>query len=69
MDIRKAIRELYEEKRRLDEVIHSLEELQKTKAVAENAGPRRGRKAMDAAARQEVSRRMKKYWANRRKQG
>ncbi len=66
MDIRKTIRELYEEKKRLDEVIASLEELQ-AKAV-EGAAKRRGRKSMDAAGRQEVSRRMKKYWADRRKQ-
>lgn len=67
MDIRKVIRELHEEKRRLDEVISSLEELQRNKAL-EIPGKRRGRKSMDAAARQEVSNRMKEYWASRRKQ-
>lgn len=67
MDIRKTIRELYEEKKRLDEVIASLEELQKAKAV-ESPAKRRGRKSMDVTGRQEVSRRMKKYWADRRKQ-
>ena len=69
MDLLKAIRALHQEKKRLDQVIASLEELQKT-----GAGPepkllnRRGRKSMDAEARKEVSERMKKYWAMRRKQ-
>ncbi|HLI85600.1 MAG TPA: hypothetical protein VKV17_16920 [Bryobacteraceae bacterium] len=71
MDLYKAIRELYSEKEKLERVIASLEELQRT---AGGAGPRldgvrrRGRKSMNAKERQEVSERMKKYWASRRNQ-
>jgi hypothetical protein len=70
MNINKAIRELYEEKRRLDRVIASLEEMQRNAAVHGVPVPekRRGRKSMDLKARQEVSERMKRYWAARRKQ-
>jgi hypothetical protein len=32
-----------------------------------NSGKRRGRKSMNLQERAEVSERMKKYWANRRK--
>jgi molybdenum-dependent DNA-binding transcriptional regulator ModE len=70
MDLYKAIRDLYAEKEKLEKVIASLEELQK---AAEAAGTpvvkkRRGRKSMDQSERQEVSERMRRYWANRRKQ-
>jgi hypothetical protein len=70
MNINKAIRELYEEKKRLDRVIASLEEMQRTAAVPGLPLPekRRGRKSMDPQARQEVSERMKRYWDTRRKQ-
>lgn len=70
MNINKAIRELYEEKRRLDRVIASLEEMQRNAAAHGVAVPekRRGRKSMDLKARQEVSERMKRYWDARRKQ-
>lgn len=70
MDLYKAIQDLYAEKEKLERVIASLEELQRT-AGSVPALPkgvqRRGRKSMDAAERQEVSERMKRYWANRRK--
>ena len=71
MDLYKAIQDLYAEKEKLERVIASLEELQlaagggippKTKS-----GKPRGRKSMSAEERQEVSARMKKYWAGRRK--
>lgn len=71
MNINKAIRELYEEKSRLDRVIASLEEMQRNAAALPAALPetrKRGRKSMDEHARQEVSARMKKYWDARRKQ-
>jgi hypothetical protein len=71
MDLYKTIRELYAEKEKLERVISSLEELQRSASGAANAavvGKRRGRKSMNAKERQEVSERMKKYWANRRKQ-
>ncbi len=70
MDLYKAIRDLYAEKERLERVIMSLEELQRSSAAAPElppTGKRRGRKSMSADERQEVSERMKKYWAKRRK--
>jgi hypothetical protein len=71
MDLFKTIQELYAEKEKLDRVIASLEELQRS--VSGRAGmpdgvKRRGRKSMNTKERQEVSERMKKYWATRRKQ-
>jgi hypothetical protein len=36
--------------------------------VLPRGGKRRGRKSMSAKERLEVSERMKRYWANRRKQ-
>ena len=68
MNINQVIRDLYEEKKRLDHVIASLEEVQRTAAAKQDQSPRkkRGRKSMDDHARQEVSERMKKYWAARR---
>jgi len=69
MDLEKAIRELYREKERLERVIASLEELERgagaMPALTERV-QRRGRKSMDPQERQEVSQRMKKYWAARR---
>jgi hypothetical protein len=70
MDLYRAIRELYAEKEKLERVIASLEELQRA-AGGKNPLPdgvrRRGRKSMNAKERQEVSERMKRYWANRRR--
>jgi hypothetical protein len=66
----KAIQELYSERRRLERVIASLEELQRSAATIPAPTRRvqcRGRQFMDAQERQEVSQRMKKYWAARRK--
>ena len=70
MDLYKAIQELYAEKEKLERVIASLEELQRAAGslpAPPRAGRRRGRKSMGTKERQEVSERMKKYWANRRK--
>jgi hypothetical protein len=70
MDLYKAIRELHEERKRLDQVITSLEEFQKRadEQLAEfGVKKRRGRKSMDAEAREEVSQRMKEYWAARKR--
>ena len=72
MDLYKAIQSLYAEKEKLERVIASLEELQRTAAATATApktGKRRGRKSMNAREREEVSERMKKYWAGRRKEG
>ncbi len=71
MDLYKAIRQLYEERARLDRVIASLEALQKTASDEHNArepAKRRGRKAMSEEERRQVSERMKQYWAGRRKE-
>ena len=70
MDLEKAIQELRLEKQRIERVIASLEELQSSAAVVPPLAQRvqrRGRKFMDPKERQEVSERMKKYWAARRK--
>jgi hypothetical protein len=69
MDLYKAIQDLYAEKEKLERVIASLEELQRTAGalpVLPKPARRRGRKSMDSAERQEVSERMRKYWASRR---
>jgi hypothetical protein len=71
MDLHKAIQDLYAEKERLERVIASLEELLRagtTTFTETKAKQRRGRKSMSAPERAEVSQRMKRYWANRRKQ-
>jgi hypothetical protein len=70
MDLYKAIQDLYAEKEKLERVIASLEELQRTAGslpLPPSGGKRRGRKSMNAKERQEVSERMKRYWAGRRK--
>jgi hypothetical protein len=71
MDLYKAIQDLYAEKEKLERVIASLEELQRTAgdAAVPPAKPvgRRGRKSMSNAERIEVSERMKRYWEERRK--
>jgi hypothetical protein len=72
MNLYKAIQYLYTQKETLERVIASLEELQGSgasgAAVAPSVLERRGRKSMGSAEREEVSKRMKKYWAGRRKQ-
>lgn len=73
MDLYKAIKQLYEEKRLLDEVIASLEallELEKSRTNRSSVSTkkRRGRKSMSPEERQAVSERMKRYWEERRKQ-
>jgi hypothetical protein len=69
MDLYKAIQDLYTEKEKLERVIASLEELQRS-AVAVPLLPkpvqRRGRKSMNSQERRDVSERMRKYWAGRR---
>ena len=65
MDIPGTILELHARKRQLEGIIAELQELQ-----AADQFPRagRGRKFMGAEERQEVSRRMRRYWASRRSQ-
>lgn len=72
MDLYKAIQDLYTEKEKLERVIASLEELQRSAGALPSlpkAARRRGRKSMNAKERQEVSARMKKYWESRRQGG
>jgi hypothetical protein len=69
MDLYKAIQDLYAEKEKLERVIASLEELQRTAGsipAVPTPARRRGRKSMNSSERQEVSERMRKYWAGRR---
>lgn len=66
MDVEKALRELYEEKYRLDAIIEKLE-IEQSASVHEVSGPRkRGRKFMTPEEREIVSRRMVVYWAERK---
>jgi hypothetical protein len=72
MDLYKAIQDLYAEKEKLERVIASLEELQRSAGSLPSlpkAAKRRGRKSMSHQERQEVSERMKKYWESRRHGG
>ncbi len=70
MDFYSAIRELLEEKKRLDRLISTLEAMENGTIEASDltAVRRRGRKAMSEEERREVSERMKRYWAARRNQ-
>lgn len=65
MDLYDVIRALREERQRLDRVIAHLESIERDAASVKEP-KRRGRKSMDDRARQEVSNRMKRYWASRR---
>jgi len=67
MDLDKVIRELHQELKRIESVIESLEGLINTGTFTVSG--HRGRKFMADAERQMVSKRMKKYWADRRKSG
>ncbi len=69
MDLHKVIQDLYAEKEKLERVIASLEELQRNPGsfpALPKPAKRRGRKSMNPAERQDVSERMRKYWAGRR---
>ncbi len=65
VDLFKAIEYLRDEKKRLDQLIESIERLG-VGGVAVAAGP--GRRKMSFAQRREASARMRKYWAARRQQ-
>ena len=60
MDLQALLRNLQAEKSQLERTIAALESLGSN-------GRRRGRKSMGTAERHEVSLRMKRYWAQRRK--
>jgi hypothetical protein len=67
MDLYRIIRELVQERDRLQRIIESLEGVKSYgKVHLQPDTRRRGRKSMDHAARVEVSERMKRYWAARR---
>ena len=66
MDIHRILRDLQDERDDLNRIIESLELVAKTGGGYSKPPGRRGRKFMDAAGREEVSIRMKKYWARRR---
>lgn len=68
MDIVKALRELYHEKKQLDLAISSLEARLKIVGKRKTVRGRRGRKSMSPAERLEVSKRMTLYWESRRAQ-
>ena len=67
MELYRIIRELLQERDRLQRIIDSLEQVEpSSKAQVRTDGKRRGRKSMDRAAREQVSERMKRYWAQRK---
>jgi len=68
MDLYRIIRELVLERDRLERIIESLEKMKPDAKppIRIETTKRRGRKSMDRAARQEVSDRMKRYWAQRK---
>jgi hypothetical protein len=68
MDLFEAIQKLYAEKESLLRAIAALETLQNAENGTSSVVTRskRGRKSMNPEERQEVSLRMKKYWASRR---
>ena len=70
MDLDKVIAKLQAERAKLDAIITSLEQLRRSgEAVLKPVvKKRRGRKFMNEEDRREVSERMKRYWAARRKQ-
>ena len=70
MDLAKIIKDLSDEKSRMEAAIAMLEDLQRTSVTVPDLpnSKRRGRKAMPLEERQEVSERMKRYWAKRREQ-
>jgi hypothetical protein len=70
MHLYRALKELYAQKEKLERVIASLEELRvsgSATSLPTASAKRRGRKMMGIEERQEVSKRMKRYWASRRK--
>jgi hypothetical protein len=69
IDLRKILKDLYSQRERLEHVITSLEALQQGSAAGLHPEKKtnRGRKSMGSEERREVSERMRKYWAARRK--
>lgn len=67
MNLNQTITELRAERDQLDRVIAQLESLAAFGNGEQPARSTRGRKSMGEAERHEVSERMKRYWAKRRK--
>jgi hypothetical protein len=70
MNLEEAILDLRIEREKLGWIIIALEERQRTDQsmpLSHLGGERRGRKSMGAKEQQEVSERMTRYWASRRK--
>ena len=68
MDLNETLRELRAQRDKLAAVIEQLESINGSGSPAgDRVRSRRGRKYMDAEERREVSARMKRYWAGRRK--
>ena len=65
MDVLKALRELYAEKTRIDQLI-SICEIKIKEQDKRLTRSKRGRKSMSADERKIVSERMRTYWAKRR---
>jgi len=66
MNLSKTIAELYEERMKLDMVIASLQQFGESSSSTTQNISRRGRKFMSQQERQEVSERMRRYWAGRK---
>jgi len=68
MEFDKTIKQLRLMKEKLQQAIAALEDLMESQnTVGRAAMKRRGRKGMGPEERLEVSKRMKQYWAKRRK--
>ena len=65
MDLERIIRELTQERDKLQRIIDSLEEMEPIAKLHVRPANKR-RKSMGRAARVEVSERMKRYWAQRK---
>lgn len=65
MDLQALIRDLQSELQRVERTIAAMESL--TSSENGHHKRKRGRKFMSEAERQQVSERMKRYWAGRRK--
>jgi hypothetical protein len=64
MDLYSIIRELRDERDRVARLIATFEELRQTGSLPTPA--KRGRRAMSAEERRQVSARMKEYWASKK---
>jgi hypothetical protein len=67
MDFWKALRELHQERQRLNTLIANLDALKR--GTKPGRASRRGRKSMPPEERKVVSERMRAYWARRKQSG